>query len=48
MKQKMFYLMVLFVTLTAAVGWAEDPDYGNIPADAGTISVDGTFVTGVL
>ena len=48
MKKNVFYLVVLFAFLTGAVGWAEDPDYGDIPEDAETFSADGTTVGGVL
>ena len=40
--------MVLFAALTASVGWAEDPDYGNDAANAEAITADGSTVAGVL
>ncbi|MCK5001048.1 MAG: hypothetical protein KAS23_16005 [Anaerohalosphaera sp.] len=48
MKTTMFYMVVLFAALTAAVGWAEDPDYGNDSANASAITADGSTVAGVL
>jgi hypothetical protein len=39
---------LLVLSLIVSVGWAEDPDYSNVPENAGTIPTDGTFVQGYL
>ncbi|MCK5001047.1 MAG: hypothetical protein KAS23_16000 [Anaerohalosphaera sp.] len=48
MKKNAFYLMVIFAAMIAAVGLAEDPDYGNIWEDATVVPTNGTIVQGVL